>query len=251
MSVRRIALLVSLAAALAGCRSTPEGGSPPEKVEAQRQDEVKSQADRVLAGDGAKRAERGEARSGARPAAQTEPGSGDERFEHDAAAAHRARTFYLQGVRFLSEKPPRVDEAVREFQLALEHDPLFYKAHFKLGYAYYHKGQYELEIAEYLKCLAISSRYLPALINLGHAYLARDQLELARDAYRRALEIQPDHATCQYNLGLIEFDLQNWDSSERYLQKFLASKRDETQGPMGDQARKCLDRIRERQESPN
>lgn len=248
MRVRRIALLISLVGALAGCQSTPQEGPPPEKVEAERKDEVKSQADRVLAGD---RAEREEERSSERPVAPTEPGTGDERFEHDAAAAHRARTFYLQGVRFLSEKPPRVDEAVREFQLSLEADPLFYKAHFKLGYAYYHKGQYELEIAEYLKCLAISSRYLPALINLGHAYLARDQLELARDAYRRALEIQPDHATCQYNLGLIEFDLQNWESSERYLEKFLASKRDETQGPMGDQARKCLDRIRERQGSPN
>lgn len=248
MRVRRIALLVTVAGALAGCQASPEEGPAPDQVEAQRQDELKSQADRVLAQG--QRGERPDQRA-ERPTAPTEPGTGDERFEHDAAAAHRARTFYLQGVRFLSEKPPRVDEAVREFQLSLEADPLFYKAHFKLGYAYYHKGQYELEIAEYLKCLAISSRYLPALINLGHAYLARDQLELARDAYRRALEIQPDHATCQYNLGLIEFDLQNWESSERYLQKFLASKRDETQGPMGDQARKCLDRIRERQGSPN
>ncbi|HBP23703.1 MAG TPA: hypothetical protein DEA08_38735 [Planctomycetes bacterium] len=248
MRVRRIALLVPVIGALAGCQTTPQEGPPP-KVEAQRQDEVKNQADRVLAAD--RNDQREERARAERLAASTEPGSGNERFEHDAAAAHRARTFYLQGVRFLSEKPPRVDEAIREFQLSLEADPLFYKAHFKLGYAYYHKGQYELEIAEYLKCLAISSRYLPALINLGHAYLARDQLELARDAYRRALEIQPDHATCQYNLGLIEFDLQNWESSERYLQKFLASKRDETQGPMGDQARKCLDRIRERQGSPN
>jgi len=247
MRVRRIALLISLVGALAGCQSTPQEGPPPQEVEAERKDEVKNQADRVLTGGGVLTGDG----AAERPAAPTEPGTGDERFEHDAAAAHRARTFYLQGVRFLSEKPPRVDEAVREFQLALEADPLFYKAHFKLGYAYYHKGQYELEIAEYLKCLSISSRYLPALINLGHAYLARDQLELARDAYRRALEIQPDHATCQYNLGLIEFDLQNWESSERYLEKFLASKRDETQGPMGDQARKCLDRIRERQGSPN
>ncbi|MGE0708869.1 MAG: tetratricopeptide repeat protein [Planctomycetota bacterium] len=244
--MRRVALLALSLGLFSGCTAQPAGdsaavdsGKPHEIAKAgagedRREDQVQDQANRILAAD---REERASERAAAAE-------KGEERFENDPVNSHRARLFYLQGVHLLSEKPPRVDEAIREFQHALQADPLFFKAHFKLGYAYYHKGEYQLERAEYLKCLAIKRDYLPALINLGHAYLAQDELELARDAYRRALEIDTNQPTCLYNLGLIEFDLQKWDSSHRYLQAFLRS--NEAEGEMGDQARKCLDRIREK-----
>src|SRR5690606_38281810 len=101
-------------------------------------------------------------------------------------AAQRARIFWLQGSAAMRD-PQRVDEAIREFQLALQADPLYYKAHFKLGICYYQKGQYDLEIAEYKKCLTLNPVYVPAQLNLGHAYLARDMLEQAREAYLAVL----------------------------------------------------------------
>lgn len=161
----------------------------------------------------------------------------------EALQTHRARRFYLQGVHFL-QQPPDVDAAIREFQLALEMDPRFYKAHFKLGICYYHKGQYELEITEYLKCLAINRNYAPAWLNLGHAYLARDELELARDAYQEVLNLQPDHRIALYNLGLVEFDLRLPEARER-LERFLEV---DGQGEMGQRARQYLDELRQREE---
>lgn len=169
--------------------------------------------------------------------------SASERTEKDLNRTHNARTFYLLGVRYLSEDRPRINDAAREFQHALAEDPLFFKAHFKLGYTYYHRGMYQEEIAEYRKCLSINEKYLPALINLGHALLAQDDLEKAREAYEGALQVEPSNPTARYNLGLIAFDLRRWDDSAKHLQAFLKSGQAETEGKMGDQARTCLDRI--------
>jgi tetratricopeptide (TPR) repeat protein len=148
----------------------------------------------------------------------------------------------LQGVRLLHE-PARVDEAIREFKLSLEMDPRFYKAHFKLGICYYHKGRYELEITEYKLALAINRNYAPAWLNLGHAYLARDELELARDAYREVLNLDPDSPVALYNLGLVEFDLRQLDEASTHLKRFLEV---EGQGEMGEKARQYLEEIEAR-----
>ena len=156
--------------------------------------------------------------------------------------AHRARRFYLQGVKLLVE-PPRSDEAIREFQLALEMDPMFYKAHFKLGICYYHKSQYDLEITEYKKCLAINRNYVWAWLNLGHAYLARDELEAARDAYEEVLGLSPDNRIALYNIGLVEFDLRLFDDSYKHLDRF---QRVDGSGELGEKARQYLEEIRQR-----
>ncbi len=164
------------------------------------------------------------------------------RPEHDPEAAHRARIFWLQGSHAMRD-PQRVDEAIREFQLALQADPLYYKAHFKLGICYYQKGQYDLEIAEYKKCLTLNPMYVPAHLNLGHAYLARDMLEEAREAYLAVLAREPKNAVALYNLGLVEYDLRHFDQSYDYLDQFLQVHEDKD-GPMGSRARMYLDEIR-------
>lgn len=149
---------------------------------------------------------------------------------------------YLRGVRLLSGNP-RIQEAIREFQQALEIDPLFFRAHFKLGICYYMNGQYPLEINEYKKCLAINPQYVPGWLNLGHAYLARDELEQAREAYERVLEQDPNHAVALYNKALIEFDLHNESESLRLFRDFL---RVDGEGEMGQRARQYLEELERR-----
>lgn len=223
-----------------GCQSGPE--TPSGNSGEAREAEVAAQAERIDQASGNPPAE---ATPGPRGAVDGPEG----RQEQSTERTHNARRFYLLGVRYLSEQPPQVEAATREFQYALAEDPLFYKAHFKLGYTYYHRGQYEEEIAEYRKCLAINGRYLPALINLGHALLARDSLAEAREAYLAALDVEPHNAIARYNLGLIEFDLQNYDNSAKHLEMFLSSGQAETASRMGEEARTCLDRIRQYQRS--
>lgn len=161
----------------------------------------------------------------------------------DPERTRRAREIYLRSVKLLSGNP-RTEEVIRELQQALEIDPLFYKAHFKLGICYYMLGQYALEINEYKKCLAINPQYVPAWLNLGHAYLARDELEAAREAYERVLEINPNHAVALYNKALIEFDLNNEPESVRLFRQFLAV---DGEGEMGERARQYLNELERRQ----
>jgi tetratricopeptide (TPR) repeat protein len=160
----------------------------------------------------------------------------------DPERTRRAREIYLRGVRLLSGTP-RVPEAIREFQQALEIDPLFFRAHFKLGICYYMNGQYPLEINEYKKCLAINPQYVPGWLNLGHAYLARDELEYARDAYERVLDLEPNHAVALYNKALIEFDLHNEPESLRLFRAFL---RIDGEGEMGERARQYTEELERR-----
>lgn len=160
----------------------------------------------------------------------------------DPERTRRAREMYLRGVRLLSGNP-RIQEAIREFQQALEIDPLFFRAHFKLGICYYMNGQYPLEINEYKKCLAIMPTYVPGWLNLGHAYLARDELEQAREAYERVLEQDPNHAVALYNKALIEFDLHNESESLRLFRAFLHI---DGEGEMGQRARQYLEELERR-----
>jgi tetratricopeptide (TPR) repeat protein len=179
---------------------------------------------------------------GADPAADDEITASPVVPSTDPERTRRAREMYLRGVRLLSGNP-RIQEAIREFQQALEIDPLFFRAHFKLGICYYMNGQYPLEINEYKKCLAINPQYVPGWLNLGHAYLARDELEQAREAYERVLEQDPNHAVALYNKALIEFDLHNESESLRLFRAFLHV---DGEGEMGQRARQYLEELERR-----
>lgn len=163
--------------------------------------------------------------------------------EPDPERTQRAREIYLSGSRLLESSPPQVDRAVREFQQALAIDPLYYRAHFKLGLCYYHRGLYELEINEYRKCLAINQRFTHAWLNLGHAYLARDELDQAREAYQRVLDLEPYHSVALYNQALVEFDLGHHDESLRLFRTFVEV---DGSGEMGDRARRYIDELQRR-----
>ena len=145
--------------------------------------------------------------------------------------------------RLLESSPPQVDRAIREFQQALAIDPLYYRAHFKLGLCYYHRGLYELEINEYRKCLAINRQFTHAWLNLGHAYLARDELQQAREAYQRVLDLEPYHSVALYNRALVEFDLGNGGESLRLFETFLEV---DGSGEMGDRARRYVAELERR-----
>jgi len=170
-------------------------------------------------------------------------------YDGDAEAAdqehsRRAREIYLGGVAALQASPPDVDRAMRDFQLALAADPLFYKAHFKLGICYYLQGKYHLEINEYKLCLATNRNYVPAWLNLGHAYLVMDQLEEARDAYQHVLDLQPSHAVALYNKALVDFDLGNESEALRLFRAFLEV--DDGDGEMGQRARGYVQELEHR-----
>jgi tetratricopeptide (TPR) repeat protein len=136
------------------------------------------------------------------------------------SATDRAREIYNKGVTFFEDK--EWDVAIIEFNRALNVDPSFYKAYFKIGLCNYYKRKYDLEIEYYKRSLEIKPDYLECLENLGNALLAQDKLTEAVPVYHRILDtIDPKNPVALFNLGLIYADLQQYDDAIRCLQRYL------------------------------
>ena len=57
-------------------------------------------------------------------------------------------------------------------------------------------------IAQYQKALEINPNYAEAHNNLGIAFLQKGQVDEAIDQYQKALEINPNYADAHNNLGI-------------------------------------------------
>jgi tetratricopeptide (TPR) repeat protein len=101
------------------------------------------------------------------------------------AARAAAEAHELNGWRRLQKG--KVASAERAFQQALQTDPTFYAAHLGLARCHYEKREADLEIAEYLKCVAMNPDCVEAWVQLGDAHWSRDALRDARQAYEQAL----------------------------------------------------------------
>lgn len=132
-----------------------------------------------------------------------------------------ARAIYVKALTYFEDRD--WDRALLEFQRCLNVDPTFYKALFKIALCYYNKQQYALEIQYYERCLDLNPTYVEALRNCGNAYLAADELEKAVRMYQRVLKdkLVPDDEVALYNLGLVYFDLQQYELSIKYLDRYI------------------------------
>ena len=94
-----------------------------------------------------------------------------------------------------------VDEAIAHYQKALQIKPDFAGAYYNLGDALIRKGSVNEAIAQYQKALQIKPDYAEAHVNLGNALLQKGSVDEALAHYQRALQIKPDFAEAHYNLG--------------------------------------------------
>lgn len=112
------------------------------------------------------------------------------------------------------------DDALTAWARVLEVDPFAYRAHVERARCYYHLGEYELEISEYRKALAINPSYPAALARLGHALLGQDELEEARAVYWRYLALVPDDAQVLFGLSQLEAKLGNLPASASLMERY-------------------------------
>jgi tetratricopeptide (TPR) repeat protein len=94
-----------------------------------------------------------------------------------------------------------VDEAMTEFQKALEINPNYAEAHNNLGNALLQKGRVGAAIIQYGKALEINPGYAEARYNIGNALSQNGQVDEAITQYRKALEINFNFAEAHNNLG--------------------------------------------------
>jgi tetratricopeptide (TPR) repeat protein len=96
----------------------------------------------------------------------------------------------------------QLDEAIAEYRKALEINPIHAAGHYNLGSAFFQKGQLDEAIAQYQMALEINPIYAEAHNNLGNALIKRGQLDDAMEQYQMAAKINPKIAEVHANLGL-------------------------------------------------
>ena len=95
----------------------------------------------------------------------------------------------------------KVDEAISEYQKAVEIEPYDAEAHNNLGNALAGRGQVDGAIARYQRALEIKPGYAEAHYNLGNALLGRGKFDAAVAEFRTALQLKPDYAKAHASLG--------------------------------------------------
>jgi tetratricopeptide (TPR) repeat protein len=120
----------------------------------------------------------------------------------------------------LSQKG-KVDEAIAQFQKALQINPDSAQAHNNLGAALFQKGNVDEAIAHYRMALQINPDYMEAQNNLGLALLQKGNVDEAIAHYQQALQIDPDYADAHDNLGNALFQKGNVDEAIAQYQQAL------------------------------
>jgi tetratricopeptide (TPR) repeat protein len=115
----------------------------------------------------------------------------------------------------------QVDDAVAQYQKALEINPNYVAAHYNLGNALFQKGQLDQALAQYQKAIEINPNDAEARINLGNALFQNEQLDEAVAQFQRAIEINPNDAEAHYNLGNALFQKGQLDEAVAQFQKAL------------------------------
>jgi len=96
----------------------------------------------------------------------------------------------------------RVDEAIVHYQKALELKPDDAQTHYNLGNALLQKGKTDEAITQFQQALQINPDHVDALNNLGSVLLQGGKVDEAIVQYQKALELKPDDARTHYNLGI-------------------------------------------------
>lgn len=105
------------------------------------------------------------------------------------------------GMAYMTEG--KVNDAIEQYQQAMEVDPAYALVHFNLGAALGQSGQMDSAIGEYQKAIALQPDYFQARNNLADAFLQTGHTDLAIAQLQAALKGSPRSAITHNNLGFI------------------------------------------------
>jgi serine/threonine-protein kinase len=98
-------------------------------------------------------------------------------------------------------QPPRLEEAIRYYTVAVALRPQSYGARLNLGIALMARGKVEEAIAEYKKAIRLKPDFPEAHSNLGATLLDQGRYKEAEAASHKAIRLKPDYPEAHYHLG--------------------------------------------------
>ena len=121
------------------------------------------------------------------------PGWGNAQNKAEEAIASNSR-----GIELLKEG--KTNEAITEFQKAVQLDPNYVPARQNLGHAYDRQGRSEEAMAQYRKAAELDPKSSVVYNNLGVLYDKKGLYDEAIGEFEKALQINPGDATALKNL---------------------------------------------------
>jgi tetratricopeptide (TPR) repeat protein len=120
----------------------------------------------------------------------------------------------------------RMDEAITQFQQALQIKPDYADACNNLGNVLMEKGRVDEAIAHYQKALQISPDLAVLHVNLGNALMQKGRVDEAITQFQQGLQFQSDNADAHNNLGNILLQSGRVDEAITQFQQALEIKPD-------------------------
>ena len=115
-----------------------------------------------------------------------------------------------------------LDDAIREFKLAIDEAPDVAVLYFGLGTAYNEIGQYREAEMNLSRATALDPQYVEAHINLGIARMELGQLDRAASSFRLAISIDTTFVEPFIHLGDISLEKNEAEAARRYYLKSMA-----------------------------
>ena len=101
----------------------------------------------------------------------------------------------------------KIDEAIVQYEKALQSDPKLLGVHYELGEAFLHRSHQAEDLDRAEKEFRLAAAENPSDANsryqIGFICELRDDLGSARQFFSRALQLQPDHAMAHLSLGSV------------------------------------------------
>ena len=112
----------------------------------------------------------------------------------------QAEAYFNLGTEHLQQG--EYDQAISDYNKALEITPKYAEAYLNRGIAYRNKGQHDQALSDYGKVLQIDPKDARAYCNRGNAHLEKGRYDKAISDYSKALEINSKDAQVFYNRGV-------------------------------------------------
>jgi tetratricopeptide (TPR) repeat protein len=131
-----------------------------------------------------------------------------------------ARVRHLQrGNDYAADK--KLDEAIIEYRNAIQSDPQFGEARYRLGLAYLEAGNLELAYWELVRAADLLPESVDAQMRAGNLLLAGRQFEEARARADRALAVDPKHVEAQILRANAIGGLKDLDTAVREVEEAI------------------------------
>ena len=135
-------------------------------------------------------------------------------YQPDPSKWHydRAVTFQQMG------KP---DDAIREYENAIQAKPRLFQARSNLGLLLVDKGRMDEAMHQFREALAIRPRDEWSYYGIGRIYAGQGKLEAAAEQYKKAISLFPGHFMAHYDLGRVMLARGNAAAAASHFQAAL------------------------------